>query len=90
MDQAAVHAAVAVLERMDIDEAECGGRRLQHRVDAVFAHAVIRFQQAAHEIVEISGPGADEFRRADRRGGPVHLRRRRRDADPRARIAYPR
>ena len=62
MDQAAVHAAVAVLERMDIDKAEGGGRRLQHRVNAVVAHAVVRLQQAAHEIVQIIRPRADEFR----------------------------
>jgi len=37
-------------------------RRLQHRVEAILAHAVVGFQQAAHEIVEVAGPRADEFR----------------------------
>ena len=62
MDQAAVHAAVAVLERMDIDKAEGGGRCFQHRVNAVLAHAVVRLQQAVHQIVQIARPRPDEFR----------------------------
>ena len=62
MDQAAVHTSVAVLERVNIDKAEGGRRGCQHRVDAVVAHAIIRLQQAAHEIVEIAGLRADEFR----------------------------
>ena len=80
MDQAAVHTPVAVLERMDIDEAEGGGRRLQHRVEAVFAHAVVRLQQSAHEIVQIRRPRADEFRQRIAVGGPVRRGKRRRDA----------
>ncbi len=55
MDQAAVHTPVAILERMDIDEAESGGRCLEHRRRSVFAHAVVRLQQPAHQIVEIIG-----------------------------------
>ena len=51
MDQAAVHAAVAVLERMDVDETEGGRRRLAARGRAVIAHAIVRLEQAAHEIV---------------------------------------
>jgi len=62
MDQAAVHAAVAILERMDIDKAEGCRRRLQDRVDAVLAHAAVGFKQAAHDVGQIAGPGADEFR----------------------------
>ena len=62
MNQAAVHAAVAILERMDIDKAEGGRRRRQHRVNAIVPHAVVRLQQAAHEVAQIIGPCADELR----------------------------
>ena len=46
MDQAAVHAAVAILERMDINKAKGSGRCLQYRVNAVFAHAVVHLHDA--------------------------------------------
>ena len=62
MNQTAMHAAVAILKRMDINKAEGGRRRRQHRVNAVVAHAVVCLQQSAHEIVQIIGPGADELR----------------------------
>jgi hypothetical protein len=62
MDQATVYAAVPILERMDIDKSESGCRRHQHRVDAIVAHAVVRLQQAAHEIVQIIRARSDEFR----------------------------
>jgi hypothetical protein len=62
VDQAPMHAAVAVLKRMDIDKSKGRGRGDQHRVDAVVAHAVVRLQQAAHEVAEIIRPCADELR----------------------------
>lgn len=62
MDQVPMHAAVAVLKRMDIGKSEGRGRGDQHRVDAVVAHAVVRLRQAAHEVAEIIRPCADEFR----------------------------
>jgi hypothetical protein len=62
MDQATVHAAVPILEGMDIDKAKCRGRRLQHRIDAVVAHAVVRLHHPAHEIGQIIGARSDKFR----------------------------
>jgi len=50
MDQAAVHAPVAVLKRMDVDEPEGGGRGLQHRIDAVVAHPAVGFDQRVHQV----------------------------------------
>ena len=52
MNQTAMHAAVAILERMNINKAKGGRRRRQHRVNPAFTHAVIGFQQPAHEIVQ--------------------------------------
>src|ERR1035437_3272075 len=62
MDQAAVHAAVAVLEWVDVHKAKSRRRGFQHRVEAIFAHTFIRVQQAGHESAQIFSPGADEFR----------------------------
>ena len=62
MNLTAMHAAVAILERMNINKAKGGRRRCQHRVNPVFTHAVIGFQQPAHEIVQIIRPGTDELR----------------------------
>ena len=62
VDQAAVHAPVSILERVYIDKTEGGRRRLQHRVNAVFAHAAVCFEHAAHEVVQILWPGADKLR----------------------------
>ena len=63
MNQAAMQPAVAILKRMDIDKAEGGRRGLQHRIDAVVAHAVVCLQQAVHEVLQIIRPRADEFRK---------------------------
>ena len=62
MDQAAVHAAIPILEGMHVDESEGGGGGLQDGVDAIVAHAVVGIHQAAHEIGQIVGTRADEFR----------------------------
>ena len=62
MDQAAVQTAVAVLERVHMDEAERGGGRLQNRIDSVIAHAVIGFQHARHQVGEVLRARADKLR----------------------------
>jgi hypothetical protein len=54
---------LAILEWMDIDKAKRGRRRFQHRVQLIFAHSIIRFQQSSHEVAQIFRPGADEFRK---------------------------
>src|SRR3990172_4304677 len=61
MDQAAMHAAVAVLERVSVDKAKGGRRRLQDGIEPGVAHAVIGVQQAGAQAVKILWPGADEF-----------------------------
>src|ERR1051325_10082479 len=62
MNKAAVHPSVAVLEGVDRGEAEPRGRRLADGIDAVLTHAVVRFQQARHQIREILRSSADEVR----------------------------
>ena len=62
MDETAMHAPVAVLERVHIDKAEGGDSRMQYRVDTIIAHAIIRLEQAVHEVLQVGGPGTDEFR----------------------------
>lgn len=62
MDEAAADAPVAILKGMHVDKAEGCGCGLQHRVDAVAAHAFIRLQQPGHQIVEIPWARDDEFR----------------------------
>jgi len=47
MDEAAVKPSIAILERVDVDKAEGGGRRMQHRVETAVAHAVVRSQHSA-------------------------------------------
>jgi hypothetical protein len=62
MDQAAMQTAVAVLERMDIDEAEGGRGRLEHGVDFCGAHALVRRDHSFHQAPQILRARADEFR----------------------------
>ncbi len=51
MDQATVKAAVAVLERMDVDKAESRRGRLQHGIEPSLAHALVRFDHSAHQLL---------------------------------------
>jgi hypothetical protein len=62
MDQAAVETPVAVLERMDVDEAERRRRRLEHGIKLSLAHALVRGDQALHQGQQILRARADEFR----------------------------
>ncbi len=62
MDQAAVQTAVAVLERVDVDETEGGRRRLQHGVEFSLAHALVRGDHPLHQGLQILRARADEFR----------------------------
>lgn len=62
MDQAAVHTAVAVLKRMDIDKPKGGRRRLQDGIQITVTHTVIGGQQAGTQCFEVLRAGTDEFR----------------------------
>jgi hypothetical protein len=44
MDQTTMHAAVAVLEGVNVDKTESRGRCFQHGVRIVFMHPVVGFQ----------------------------------------------
>lgn len=57
-----MQAAVAILERVNIDETERGRRRLQDRVKRALAHAFIRTQHSRRQILQVRRARADEFR----------------------------
>ena len=65
MDDAAMHAAVAIIERVDVNEAKCGGSGFEHRVQIVLAHAGVRFQQAGYEFVQIARTRPDKLGQRD-------------------------
>lgn len=61
VDQVAVQASVAVLKRMNIDEAESGRHGLQNRVESVGRRAAIRFDHRCQQAGKIVGARADKF-----------------------------
>jgi hypothetical protein len=62
VDQATMQPAVAILKRMNIDEAECSRSGLEDWIDFILLHPVVCFEHCRHQISEILRAGADEFR----------------------------
>src|SRR3546814_11432988 len=62
MDQAAVQPSVAILVRVDVDEAERSGGCLEHGIDRARAHSVVGGEQAVQQAWHVVRPRPDEFR----------------------------
>src|SRR5690606_38564620 len=63
MNETAVHTAIAILQRMDVDKAEGRGSGLQDRVNITHAHPRIDVQQGMHKVTQIIRTCADELRK---------------------------
>jgi len=64
MNQASVYTSVAVLERVSVDKAKCGSRRLQDGSEPVIPHSVIGSQQ------QETGGGQQLYRHRTARPSP--------------------
>ena len=62
VDEAAVQAAIPILQWVDIHETESRGGGLQDGVKLGLAHPVVGFKQTVHQFGKVRGPRADEFR----------------------------
>lgn len=62
VDEAAVQAAVAILQGVDIHETERRGGGLQDGVKPGLAHPIVGFKQTLHKFGKVRRPRADEFR----------------------------
>ena len=62
VNQAAMKPAVAVLVRMDIDEAESRRRRLQNRINIALTHTLVCGEHTRQQTGKVVRTRADEFR----------------------------